>query len=497
MKIFTIGDSVSQGFMSGAAARTDLSYSSLLARALGLFPGSRSSGKTDYFYPEWKKGGLPINLEAIVRRVCQRYGHDISGLEWVTVLQTVNQVLNESEKYYERGEGSADRRYPGKVPFFHNVSSWAFQVADTWLVTPETCIKEIIAQAYKSQDNWFSCANAAFYRTALKVLSPNLDCNFSQLDWLSLHAGREGVENLVLWLGINNALGTLVTLRMRQTPNEPGRRPHTLSHEERCRNGWNLWHPEDFKAEYTELLDRVDRIMSERNRCRDWRVFIGNIPHITTAPLLKGFGPVIQGGDGNIYFPHYTFMLLDENFALQDGTYLSYENARHVNDYIDEYNRIIKRLAEERNGIHLSQGEEGPYHLVDIGGAFKQIILSCLGYGDYTWPGHFPAIDPPVNSRYYHTDTEGRFCQGGIFSLDGVHPSAIGQGLIASEFFKVMQAAGRVFQQPLDWLSILKSDTLYQRPIGIMHELYRHQNLSALLIKKLQTLVFQHFRPHH
>lgn len=35
MKLFTIGDSISQGFMSLAAARTDQSYSTLLPNILG------------------------------------------------------------------------------------------------------------------------------------------------------------------------------------------------------------------------------------------------------------------------------------------------------------------------------------------------------------------------------------------------------------------------------------------------------------------------------
>ena len=35
-KLITIGDSISQGFMSGGAARTDLSYSTLIAQSLGI-----------------------------------------------------------------------------------------------------------------------------------------------------------------------------------------------------------------------------------------------------------------------------------------------------------------------------------------------------------------------------------------------------------------------------------------------------------------------------
>ena len=39
MKLFTIGDSIPQGFMSGAAARTNLAYSTLVAGCMGLEDG--------------------------------------------------------------------------------------------------------------------------------------------------------------------------------------------------------------------------------------------------------------------------------------------------------------------------------------------------------------------------------------------------------------------------------------------------------------------------
>ena len=82
MKLFTMGDSISQGFMSLAVARTDLSYSTLLAAKLGLQPGQ------DYRFPDWPLDGLPVNLEAILRRLYGKYGSDIGGIEWLTVLPT-------------------------------------------------------------------------------------------------------------------------------------------------------------------------------------------------------------------------------------------------------------------------------------------------------------------------------------------------------------------------------------------------------------------------
>ncbi len=46
-----------------------------------------------------------------------------------------------------------------------------------------------------------------------------------------------------MWLGANNALGTVVTLQINQTPNDPQNRPHELPHADRARINWNPRHP--------------------------------------------------------------------------------------------------------------------------------------------------------------------------------------------------------------------------------------------------------------
>ena len=67
------------------------------------------------------------------------------------------------------------------------------------------------------------------YRVALKVLNPSLDPSFdrfSQLDWLQHHASGEGVDNVLLWLGANNALGTVIALKIKPTPPDLDPPPH-------------------------------------------------------------------------------------------------------------------------------------------------------------------------------------------------------------------------------------------------------------------------------
>jgi hypothetical protein len=135
MKLFTIGDSISQGFMSGAAAHTThLAYSHLIAGCMRLEGG--------YEHPRWAAGGLPINLEIILRRLEKQYGDNVNPLELALALRTVNRIFEEAEEYYERRPGRADTLYTGnglEVLFFHNVAFQGCDVADSWTLTPERC----------------------------------------------------------------------------------------------------------------------------------------------------------------------------------------------------------------------------------------------------------------------------------------------------------------------------------------------------------------------
>lgn len=485
MKLFTIGDSLAQGFMSLAAARTDLSFSTLLAAKLGLRVGQ------EYRYPAWPMDGLPVNLEAILRRLNSRYGSDIGGLEWLTALPTINDVIDRTEDEYERGASAADQPYPGDITFFHNVAVTGFTIADAWLVTPALCEEELrLGNPNGPSDDFLQGPDRAGYRTALKVLNPSLDPaydTFSQLVWLDHHARGEGVENLVLWLGANNALGTVVSLKIHQTPRGLEPPPHKRSHLEREQRGWNLWDPDDFSAEYGELLKRVDATMQE-NTASDWQVFIGTVPLVTIAPLAKGVGEttvVQRDGKACVYYKYYTYFPFEEQFARETGIQLTMQDALHIDDCIRAYNASIKGLVADLNRQH----QRECYHIVDVADALDQIAYKRnAGQPTYQFPDYFKHLYPPVNTKYYHANVAGSLVQGGLFSLDGVHPSAIGQGLIAYEFLKILTQVQGSGDSELPWDAIFASDRLYSEPITIMQELYKKDELAQYIIQLLRLM---------
>jgi hypothetical protein len=63
------------------------------------------------------------------------------------------------------------------------------------------------------------------------------------------------------------------------------------------------------------------------------------------------------------------------------------------------------------------------FGLVDINNVFKSIFLASITSG---------------GGMYYGAELSTMFISGGLFSLDGVHPTSRGQGLLANEFLKVI-----------------------------------------------------------
>ncbi|HYI68833.1 MAG TPA: hypothetical protein VEX87_03750 [Skermanella sp.] len=493
MKLFTIGDSISQGFMSLAAARTELSFSTLLARCLDVMPGT-----DDYPIPLWGAGGLPLNIENLLRVLQRKYGSDIRGpLEWPVALATINEYLDEVEDFYERGAGNIALPQAGHRQFYPNVAVAGFTVADAWMVTPSLCVKRIAADVSGAEDGFFDLPNKRFERTAHAVLNPARNPaynDFSQLRWLEEHhVNGDGVENLVLWLGSNNALGTIVRMGISRTA-ESKVRPLAMSLDER--NQYNLWSPDDFKAEFEELMKQVHGILV-RGKC-PCNVFVGTVPPVTIAPLARGVGneQVVTPDPFGVlpqakYYERYTYFLFDLDYARRTGNSLTFAETLEIDKTIGEYNTTIRQLVASYNKKKAGPGQPVKYVLVDIANQLLQLAFKRNNERPpYQLPSgldsHITATGRPVNTVYYEVDRQGRMKSGGVFSLDGVHPSAIGHGLIAHEFLLAMKAAGVNVIRGLDWETIVASDSLYSNPISLMPELYDNTRIAEMILDLLR-----------
>ncbi|MDX1641089.1 MAG: hypothetical protein R3220_05300, partial [Balneolaceae bacterium] len=91
--------------------------------------------------------------------------------------------------------------------------------------------------------------------------------------------------------------------------------------------------------------------------------------------------------------------------------------------------------------------------------------------------------------------------RGGIFSLDGLHPSTIGYGLIANIYKMSMEKQGVEFEKPIDWNFVIENETLVTHPPPLLKDLrlllkflsLGRQERITFLGKNLLQLVLEAF----
>ena len=82
----------------------------------------------------------------------------------------------------------------------------------------------------------------------------------------------------------------------------------------------------------------------------------------------------------------------------------------------------------------------------------------------YELPPPWRRCDPVPDSRFLTGDGRGGRATGGLFSLDGVHPTTIGYGLIAQELIEHHAPGGRRPSADVDFAWLLEQDTLVTAP---------------------------------
>lgn len=455
-RIVCLGDSLTQGFNNGGIYRTDLSYPALLAYC---FENER------FDQPSFvAQAGIPVNLEVIVRGLQDEFGTHIDNGDWAQALPYLYRTVRRIKRYWE-GEMtdlSVDRKLP-----WHNQSVWGFSVNDAWIMT-ESRSREFLRK-YKPRYSVFSILpDNAMYVTARRVLNPsfgNQFKHFAPLDnvqWLQDHGG---IENLIVGLGSNNIVGAITDLKLRYSTKKeleavPPERNHTV------------YRPEHFEIEFRKLAERVSQIGAER-------IFVPTIPRVTLIPAARGVQtssqPVSRG-----YFDYYThFWIWDEDFNPDLHPHLTREEAIELDLVLEEYNRIIKEVAYEYGWIVVPL-----FRFVDglPGRTGARRPMTKLPAKLQTELKKYPSLSEmkdaegnvQLSSHYLqlHDETKNLF-RGGIFSLDGIHPTVTAYGLIANLFRETMKRNGVQFDHEMPWEFIVKNDTLLTNPPELLVQL-RH-----------------------
>lgn len=459
-----IGDSLTQGFQSGAIHKTEWSYPAIVARALGL------DVPLDFRIPRIPGPGLPLNLEDMLRVIGDELGSNVSTAEWILKFpRLAHDYIDEIEDYYERGGGTLPPKYRG---VYHNLAVWGFTVNESMTLHAERCQQVIDEEEGWIDDDFLGTPSAPMYRTARRVLNPGGDAGRAretQVATLKRLAQATPVDVLLLWLGANDCLGTVLTLEIQDMQDAPG--PIPADPIERL--AWNLTSAAQFDADYRSLVREVDGALGDHPT----RVFVGTIPHVTIPPVTTGVGHF----DGT-YFDHYArFFVNQRNFNPFLHKSLSRADARRIDGRIDGYNAAIRAVVDAQN---LAEGgkpasKRRSWHVVDACATLDALAVKRQGleatpeqallryYARQGITNHpLLQLSPIPSILLLRVAEDGTRTGGGLFSLDGVHPSTIGYGLLAEVFLTEMQRAGVPGADPrrVAWQDVIAHDSLLQRP---------------------------------
>lgn len=484
-KLVVIGDSLSQGVQSGAISRTDLAYPAMIAKCL-------SEDEETFEKPNMNgEGGLPLNLENLFNLLAQRYGARINWLELIPATLTVRSFLDRVEDYWERGEGIKPS-FTG--PIHHNLAVLGFQLGDSDTLTEAICRRHL---PLPNDDIIAQIPESPIYRAAIRTLNPRLATeqkNLSQITSAKKIAREQGgIENLIFWLGSNNCLGTVIDLEISYSQAEDAER---LSHQRHC----NLWRPEHFQRLLERITPQIEEIGARE-------VYIATIPHVTIPPVSRGISlNQVQELSDDGYYEFYThFWVWDTDFRKNPQKYpfLTRTEAREIDQTIDEYNVMLRRESQRRG-----------WHLVDISSQldllafrrqkgqpqyqFPAELITALRANPQTKERFTAAGQPILDTRYLRFNRQARRpdmkYQGGIISLDGIHPTTIAYGLIADNFLKVMQQETntKVLNQ-LNWQEIVQKDSLINQLPPNLSSL--QDTLGFLYSQRILLSLIQGFSP--
>lgn len=459
-RLVVVGDSLSHGFQSGAIFHTDLSYPAILAWELGCYDEFRFPT-----YPAY--GGIPFNIEFLIADLEHRFGSKISFWESPLALYRVRQHLAEAEAWWDKGPGSV---VPPRDGINHNLGIYGWDLRDALERTADTA-----AAAWKVPDDWrlVPLIENADSIAAMRVLDSARDASSKGLTPLEAAAalGREGteedasgdgIETLIVFLGANNALGSVLSLTVKWSEDDG-------YDDLKKKAAFNVWRPSHFAAELKLVAEKIREVRARH-------VIWATVPHVTIAPLARGVGGKVR--PGSRFFRYYTRpWISDRDFdPAEDHPYLTAEDARAVDSAIDQYNETIVET------VRAGRKEGRDWRLLDVCGLLDRLasrryiedpqMTPPPWWTPYPLPDELAALSPVPDTRFFASGASGRTA-GGLVSLDGVHPTTISYGILASEFMKVMSDAGVAFYDAsgalrtnpsVDFKRLLALDSLISSP---------------------------------
>lgn len=468
-----------------------------------------------------------MNIEYLLRKLDEKYGPNINLWRVLWALFHVRKLMDEVEDYWERGEGNQPLADPGP---FHNLAVFGFELQDSYQVTAKMCeetISEMPSISWAGKiwngiigknptDNFVNqIPDQSMMRAARRVLNPTHSTDLNDLAATQIQratelARQEGIENLIINLGANNVLRSVVNLEFELsdtwTVNQKNPEYRTKKHHPEGKN-ITVYTPEHFEMLLGTLMTKIEEMNQGGGQVQ--RVFWGTVPPVTVFPICRGVGGRMESAEGLTspfgnennqpwhlrYFKYYTRpWISDEDFHPEEDRHLTGRQIIQIDGIIAQYKEILERKVNQHNQERQEQGKEKDWFIVDFHRLLERLAhrrykeekdsprpCDCE---EYEMPEEYKDLD--LNTLFLQAD-KGKKTAGGLIALDGVHPTTVGNSLVAQEVIDVMVKNGVEFHHRdqsenttrrstpirIDYTRLLQADTLMQQLPDTMDDVWK------------------------
>ena len=446
-RLVTVGDSLTHGMSSAAVFFTDRSWPALVASAIGA---------KGFSYPKYggPLDGLPLNLEALARRIQDELGDDLNFVDVVRLPFVLQDLLDSNEDYWE---GRAVQRPPVPSTRFDNLGIYGWDVRDALSYTAQLAATN---SALPSSDTLLGARPEHDSDIAAASVLVPFGPAATQISAAAAQGDAGGIDTLVVMLGANNALRSVVD----KNPIWSGDGYDQIG----TKGAYNVWRPTHFALEYSELVKGLRAITANR-------VILATVPHVTIPPIANGVNPTNPGEKwrpGSRYFPYYTDPWIDEKrFRPDKDRKITHQQARAIDSAIDQYNDTIC------SAVRTARQDGRNWYILDLCGildalAERRYITDPAAADRNDWhPYVLPPAIADLTTRFFLSDAKGRI-QGGLFGLDAIHPTTSGYGVIAQAVLDILSRDG-VPTQPVDFSALLTHDILNSKPPALVQQLLK------------------------
>jgi hypothetical protein len=349
-------------------------------------------------------GGLPYNLEFIIRDLEQKYGDKINWWEVPLAAFHLNHTGAEIRHWWENGHGLV---IPKRDGIMHNLAVFGWDLRDA-LSRDANNLRAVIDGPPPS--GLHLTVSHGGERAAMRIYDGDRDAAGTPLTAFQAAAelGRqggidaveapdpqtEGIETLIVAPGANNALGAVTNLSVKWSGvgyNHLGQK-----------GAYTVWRPTHFASGFAHVVAAV-----QGKRAR--HVIFGNVPHVTIAPIARGIGSS-KVRPGSRYFPYYTRLWIeDSQFHPSDDPYITEQQARAIDSAIDQYNDTIADAVRQAR----IQGRD--WYVLDMAGILDRLAAQRyindpqarpawwtpypLPAADRSAPQRIPGLHPPGGGR--------------------------------------------------------------------------------------------------